>query len=248
MKTKNIFPSLIITATLFVTIITACRKDAAPAAEAPIYSYNEEFDTLANSFAKGWVALNNSRPIGLSTWNQASIEGLDAKGKAFVSSYPFSAQSAVYSGKDFIMINQNAVENQGTISAWLVSPTTNMKNGDQITFWTRTVPQNFNGAGKDVAERMQVRLSPNANSIQVGSTATSVGDFTTLMLDINPTYVTTGVNAYPKNWNQYTLTIAGLPPTVQGRRFAFRYFVENGGSAAGRAFCVGIDNVSFISK
>jgi hypothetical protein len=44
------------------------------------------------------------------------------------------------------------------------------------------------------------------------------------------------------------MTLAGLPPTVQQRRFAFRYYVEDGGAAGSRAFCVGIDNVSFISK
>ena len=248
MKRKNIIPSFLIAALFSTVVITACTKDAAPAPAAPNFSYNEEFDTLANSFAKGWVAKNNSRPIGLSTWNQASIEGLDSKGKAFVPSYVFSAQSAVYSGKDFIMINQNAVDRVGTISAWLLSPPTMMKNGDQITFWTRTVPANFNGAGRDVAERMQVRLSPIKNSADVGNTATTVGDFTTLMLDINPTYAKAGDNAFPKDWKQYTLTISGLAPTVQNRRFAFRYFVEDGGSAGSRAFCVGIDNVIFTSK
>lgn len=248
MKRIQILSTLIITIIFSSVIITACTKDAAPAPTAPNYSWNEEFDTLANSFAKGWAAINNSRPIGLSTWNQASIEGLDSKGKAFVPSYPFAAQSAVYSGKDFIMINQNAVDDQGTISAWLMSPPTMMKNGDVIEFYTRTVPTGFNGAGTDVAERMQVRLAPNKNSVEAGNTATSVGDYSTLLLDINPTYAVNGANAFPRDWQKYTITIAGLPPTVQQRRFAFRYYVEDGGAAGSRAFCVGIDNVSFISK
>ena len=248
MKKNQLFSSIFILTIFSFVIVTACKKDAAPANAAPNYSWNEEFDTLANSFAKGWAAINNSRPIGLSTWNQASIEALDAKGKAFVPSYPFSAQSAVYSGKDFIMINQNAVDQQGTISAWLMSPPTNMKNGDVIEFYTRTIPTDFNGAGTDVAERLQVRLAPTKNSVDAGNTATSVGDYTTLLLDINPAYDINGANAFPREWKKYSITIAGLPPTIQERRFAFRYFVEDGGSAGSRAFCAGIDNVTITSK
>ncbi len=248
MNTKNIFSYLLLLFIFSLVVITACKKDAAPNAEEPSYSWHEEFDTIANSFAKGWAAINNSRPIGLSTWNQASVEGLDAKGKAFIPSYPFAAQSAVYSGKDFIMINQNAVDLQGTISAWLMSPPTKMKNGDVIEFYTRTVPTNFNGAGTDVAERLQVRLAPNKNSVEAGNTAVSVGDYTSLLLDINPNYDINGANAFPRDWRKYTITIAGLPPTIQERRFAFRYFVEDGGSDGSRSFCVGIDNVTFNSK
>lgn len=248
MKYKYLLQSFLLFSIFTAVLITACKKDAAPNADAPNYSWHEEFDTLANSFAKGWVAVNNSRPIGLSTWNQASVEGLDAKGKAFIPSYPFTAQSAVYSGKDFIMINQNAVDGQGIISAWLMSPPTMMKNGDIIEFYTRTVPTNFNGAGTDVAERLQVRLTPTKNSVEVGNTATTVGDYTNLLLDINPNYDINGTNAFPRDWRKYTITISGLPPTIQERRFAFRYFVEDGGPDGSRSFCVGIDNITFNSK
>ena len=61
MKRKNIIPSFLIAALFSTVVITACTKDAAPAPAAPNYSYNEEFDTLANSFARGWVAKNNRR-------------------------------------------------------------------------------------------------------------------------------------------------------------------------------------------
>jgi hypothetical protein len=244
---KSYFTSSLIIASIFsAVIITACSKDAAPPAAAPDYSWNEEFDTIANSFAKGWVAKNTSRPLGYSTWNQASVVGLDSKGKAIIPSYPFSAQSAVYSGKDFIMVDLNSVDDAGTISNWLLSPATMMKNGDQITFYARTVPAGFNTT--DVPERMQVRLAPNSSNGDIGNSATSVGDFTTLMLDINPTYAINGTAAFPRNWQKYTLTISGLPPTIQSRRFAFRYLLENGGATGGRGFCAGIDNVTFISK
>lgn len=249
MKKINLFQALLLLTITSAVIITACKKDAAPAAEMPNYSWHEEFDTLANSFAKGWVALNNSRPTGISSWTQASVEAADSKGKAIVPSYPFTAQSAVYSGKDFIMASQNVVDDQGVISCWLLSPPTMMKNGDVIEFYTRTVPTGFQGTSTpDIAERMQVRLSPNANSTNVGNTGTTVGDFTTLMLDINPGYANSGANDYPRNWKKYSLTISGLPPTVQERRFAFRYFIEDGGASGANGYCIGIDNVWFISK
>jgi len=249
MKKTQILSSILLITIFSAVVITACKKDAAPAAEVPSSSWHEEFDTIANSFAKGWVAINNSRPIGVSSWTQASVEAADSKGKAIVPSYPFTAQSAVYSGKDFIMISQNAVDDQGTISGWLISPPTKMKNGDVIEFYTRTVPTGFQGTGvPDLAERMQVRLAPVKNSTEVGNTATSVGDYTNLLLDINPTYAITGDNMYPQDWKKYTITISGLAPTVQERRFAFRYFVEDGGASGSRSYCVGIDNVTFTSK
>lgn len=249
MKKTYIIPSVFIASIFSAVIITACSKDAAPAPDAPNYSWVEEFDTIANSFAKGWVAKNNSKPIGFSTWNQASVVGYDSKGKAIIPSYPFAAQSAVYSGKDFIMVDQNSVNDAGTISNWLLTPPTMMKNGDVLTFYTRTVPSGFLGTvTDDVAERLQVRMASASNAGEVGNTATSVGDFTSLLLDINTNYVKNGTGAYPRDWQKYTVTISGLPPTIQSRRIAFRYFVENGGASGANGFCVGLDNVVFTSK
>jgi hypothetical protein len=52
-------------------------------------------------------------------------------------------------------------------------------------------------------------MSTNRASTNVGSTATGVGDFTTLLLDINPNYTT---NCYPDVWTQFTVTLSGLQP------------------------------------
>ncbi len=60
MKKTYLTSSLIIASIFSAVVITACSKDAAPPAAAPNYTWNEEFDTIANSFAKGWVAKNNS--------------------------------------------------------------------------------------------------------------------------------------------------------------------------------------------
>lgn len=68
-----------------------------------------------------------------------------------------------------------------------------------------------------------------------------MGDFTTLLLSINPTLLT---NEYPEAWTQYTVTISGLPAPTSGR-IAFRYFVTNGGSAGDNSNYIGIDNVVY---
>src|SRR2546428_3306592 len=52
------------------------------------------------------------------------------------------------------------------------------------SFYTRTVDM------PSFPDRLQVRMSTNGASSNVGTTATDVGDFTTLLLDINPTYTT----------------------------------------------------------
>jgi len=62
-------------------------------------------------------------------------------------------------------------------------------------------------------DRLQVRISTNGASVNAGSTATSVGDFTTLLLDINPTY---DPSLYPEDWTLYSITISGLPSPTSG--------------------------------
>ncbi len=86
-----------------------------------------------------------------------------------------------------------------------------------------------------------MRLSRNGASTDVGTSATSVGDFTALLLDINPTYTTTG---YPTQWKKYTVTISGGPAISSGR-FAFRYFVVNGGPDGVNSSGIGIDAVDY---
>jgi hypothetical protein len=84
-------------------------------------------------------------------------------------------------------------------------------------------------------------MSLNGASTDVGTTETSVGDFTTLLLDINPTYTLTG---YPSDWTQFTLTLSGIGVPTTGR-LAFRYFVENGGPDGVNSSYIGIDTVQF---
>src|SRR5438477_2103425 len=90
-------------------------------------------------------------------------------------------------------------------------------------------------------DRLQVRMRPNGANSNVGTTATDVGDFTTLLLDINPTYTTSG---YPNVWTLFTVTVSGVPSPMLGR-LAFRYFVENGGPTGANSQYIGIDSFSY---
>jgi subtilisin-like proprotein convertase family protein len=170
-----------------------------------------------------WTITNNSAPGGTTTWFKGSA----------TSPFPSPAGSDFnYAAANF----QNTISTvAGDISNWFLSPLVNIKNGDIISFKTRTTTGTF-------PDRLQLRLSTNGASGNVGTTTTSVGDFTTLLLDINPTLTTTG---YPLTWTTFTATVSGITGTVPGR-FALRYFVTNGGGGANSDF-IGVDDVQYAT-
>ena len=85
----------------------------------------------------------------------------------------FPAQSGA--PNSYIAANFNNGTGTSTLSNWLLTPPVNLQNGAQFSFWTRTV------TSVSFPDRLQVRMSTNGTSPNVGATATSVGDFTTLM-------------------------------------------------------------------
>jgi subtilisin-like proprotein convertase family protein len=183
---------------------------------------NEGFD-IVDPLPAGWATQNNSNPIGVIGW--------------------FQPDGSVFPGNSgdptsFAAVNYQSGGDIATINDWLITPNIPLKNGDIFTFYTRTV------AGSPVfPDRLQVRMSTNGASTDVGATETSVGDFTTLLLDINPTYSTT---IYPVAWTKYTVTISGVGPGASGR-LAFRYFVENGGPFGDNSNYLGVDDVVYTT-
>jgi hypothetical protein len=180
---------------------------------------NEGFSNVAGLTAAGWNQQNLSTPIGSNpNWVQGDPVNM-----------PFSANSLP--ANSFISANFNSVVGAATISNWLITPMLNLNNGDVITFYTR-------GTGSIYADNLQVRLSTNGSSTNVGASNISVGDFSNLLLEINPT-----LNAalYPAIWTQYTITISGLASPTTGR-IAFRYFVPNGGPTGTNSDLIGIDD------
>jgi len=150
----------------------------------------------------------------------------------------FSAQAGTTGSYLSVNYQSTLSSAPATLSNWLFAPTRTLNNGDIISFFTRTT------AGTPVyPDRLEVRLSTAGNGTNPGTTSTSVGTFTTLLLSVNPNLTTT---AYPIGWTQYSVTISGLPGPTNGR-IAFRYFVTNGGPVGANSNYIGIDSYSYTS-
>ncbi len=185
--------------------------------------FTQNFDDITTLSGNGWFMQNNSSPLGVTSWFQ---------GTSVAGGGPFDAYNGAAAA--YIGANFNNTGSAGTISNWLLTPVATIKNGDVISFYTRSTGDNY-------PDRLQLRLSTNGASSNVGSTATDVGDFTTVLTEVNPTLV---VGGYPATWTQYTVTVSGLSAPVSGR-FAFRYFVTSAGSSGSNSDYIGIDNVIY---
>ena len=136
----------------------------------------------------------------------------------------------------YIGVNYQAGTGDATrISSWLLSPVLTFENGNAVSLWTRTVP------GSDWPDSLQIRLSISGESTNVGTAATSVGVFTTLLTNINPLLQ---VNGYPTNWTQYLMTISGLASPTQGR-IGLRYYVNDN---VAEADYIGVDDFMLLPE
>jgi len=217
LKGKNFSERRIFRAALSLALAFAISAGLAGVVSAQ--AINEGFEDVTTLVPGGWFIQNNSSPPGTIDWFQGNPD-------------VFTAQSGATDS--YVGANYHATGDIGTISDWLLMPNRTLSNGDVLRFWTRTVK------GDPFPDRLQVRLSLNGASTNVGSTATSVGDFTTLLLDIDPNYEGT----YPDVFTEYTITLSGLTGPTSGR-IAFRYFVENGGTNGANSDYIGIDTVSY---
>jgi subtilisin-like proprotein convertase family protein len=181
-------------------------------------SFAESFDSVAGLSAAGWHIQNNSDPLGAQSWFQG-VPGF----------FP------PYATTGYISVNFQSTASLGTISNWLVTPAVTISNGDEVRFWTRQQDDSI------WPDRLELRMSTQGNSTNVGSGALDVGDFTALLLSVNPDLTPTG---YPTSWTVYTATISGLPAPAMGR-FALRYFVTEAGSAGNNSSLIGVDEFQF---
>lgn len=194
-------------------------------------SFTENFDDISTLAGSGWIMQNNSTPVGALGWFQGTAT------TATPTPGPFNSYNGA--ANSYVAANFNSTGSTGTISNWLITPNRTLRNGDVFTFYTRKPTI---GAGQtDYPDRLEVRMSTNGASTNVGAGATGLGDFTTLLLSVNPTLV---ANVYPQVWTLYTITISGLPAPTSGR-IAFRYFVTGAGSLGTNSDYIGIDNVVY---
>ena len=184
--------------------------------------FSEGFEDIAILPGQGWHFQNNSNPIGITDWFQGNETVFPAQ----------SGDPTAYIGA-----NYNSTAGVGTISNWMLTPEFALSNGDVISFWTSTA------TGSSWPDRLELRLSTSGGSTNVGTLATDVGDFTTLLLSVNPTLT---VGGYPEVWTQYTVTLSGIPSGASGR-FGFRYYVTNAGPSGANSNYIGIDTVEIDS-
>ena len=229
-----------------VALLSSCseEKAAVVASNQPAsLSYHEEFDSMQRVINMGWKGVNLSNPLGGESWQQGSYIVNAQKGGPFVSGIP--AHSYKASANELAFVPYTAGEGLSFINCWLITPELSMKNGDEISFWTRTK------SSVSFPDRMQVWLNPTNASTNVGRSPNETGDFTTLLVDINPNLSAAPYpTGYPTSWTKFTFTISGLPNGTipQKHRVGFRYYVKNGGPSGSVSDEIGIDDFDFKSK
>ncbi|MES2680538.1 MAG: choice-of-anchor J domain-containing protein [Bacteroidota bacterium] len=200
----------------------------------------QDFTAPFNPTGAGWIVQNNSIPSGTVSWTQGNQTG----GNNGLIAYNGNTD-------DFYMADFMSVQYPGAggISAFLISPPVTLYNGAMIQFATSTA---LFASPNIYPDRMQV-LTSAQSAVSIPTGTTSVGTFTNLLLDINPNLSTANssvvvgnvVNGYPMQWTVYNIPVTGVTGTVTGR-FAFRYFVQSGGSSGLNSRLIGVDAVKYI--
>lgn len=195
---------------------------------------SEDFTKPWSASAQGWIIKNNSVP-------QGTVDVFRGNPGAF----------SAYNGDstDYVAMNYQSIIDtaSGGISTWLMTPTLNIAPGTILQFATRSYTYTR-------AERLQIRMSAAGSATALGTGTTAVGSFTNLLLDINPNFTTNTstvvvgniVNGYPDTWTVFDVPVSGLASPTVGR-FAFRYFIEDGGWFGSNGLYIGLDAVRVTS-
>ena len=146
----------------------------------------------------------------------------------------FQGNPAVFESYDgdpnsYIGVNFE-VTTGSTVDMWGITPRIGYKNGDIVSFYTRTV------AGSTHPDRLELRIDPEGTEELPASG--DPGAYTNLLLSINPDLE---VGGYPEEWTLYTITISGLPAGITETRLAFRYWVTDGGPNGSNSNYIGLD-------
>jgi hypothetical protein len=239
---NNFFLFFVCLACFSVGVIHSCTKDVstpAPTNTPPdsviTTSFTEEFEAVYNLAEKGWiirdtVGEDTSGAIAVAPWSQ----GYDGQLKGDDTWYGFTAYSYAKDPDEFIYSYAigyfGGAGSNASMNSWLITPVLSVKSGDKISFYTR------GDTTGTFTDRMQVLMN-KSTSTDVGNSLHSVGSFTTVLFDINPTQAPGG---YPVTWTKYEYTFSGISGKMD-TRIAFRHYDVNPSSARG----VGIDSFQF---
>jgi hypothetical protein len=204
-------PKLFLTAIIATTLLQSCKDDSYLLTPAPAVdkSFKESFDSSSVALAKGWKFINTSFPRGGQVWQNGGR----------ILSPLFNAYSQQGSYVGFIGTTfESTTAVAGVVSNWLISPSTLMKNGDKIIFYTRS-EKVFGGTvltqsdTTDWGNRLQVRINKFGDDLILGDEEAlfnntggdNPGNYDISLLDINPfqyewhkvaTGLTIGTNAF----------------------------------------------------
>lgn len=192
---------------LMVGLVALGVLSSAHAADA----LSESFDNVAGLAGSGWVLTNNS-----TSPNQSWFQG---------NAGIFPADSGVadsYAAASYLSTSAGAISN------WLITPMLQLDSTSVLSFVVRA-------AGDGFLDTIELRLSVNGASTDVGGTDTSVGDFSTLLGSY--------ASAAAGGWDAQTFSLSGLQAPTMGR-LAFRYVVADVATAGNY---IGIDSVNVMA-
>ncbi|MBC7874769.1 MAG: choice-of-anchor J domain-containing protein [Ferruginibacter sp.] len=219
---------LLFFALVAMSFFQSCKKAKEDVVEPPVpdQTSTQEFDNVAGATGAGWKFINKSE-----TQTATTVGFVNGTG------------GSAYSGAGFISAGFAANSGAGVISTWAISPKVMLQNGDKISFYTRSI-NNYSSPPDVYPDRLQLRLAL-ADKDSVGP-GTETGLFGISLVDINPGYSSTLPTAYPATWTKFEGTISGLNKPTAGR-YAFRYFVEDGGTAGANSNGIHLDKVQYTS-
>jgi hypothetical protein len=128
----------------------------------------------------------------------------------------------------------------GTINGLVISPLLELRNGAEISFFTRSATLNqLASSPLQYADNLQVRLSKLDADLDPYATV-----FEKPIFSLNPDQIPTEQGGYPTNWTQYKLKVNGLDQPTHGR-IAFQYYVTDGGPGRPNGNLIGLDTFSY---
>ncbi len=202
--------------------LCACSLLSAPTAQAQA-SFVESFDNVGttgsgqdgpqNLISRGWIFRNQSSPKGATSWHNGYTPA------ATQQNWP-SPQA----GAGYMAVQSTSTDYfGGKVSNWAILPQiSGQRAGDTLTFYVINLPSNN-------TPTLQVRYSPGGGT-STGAGADAVGDFTQVLLDINP--LPAG------GWNRYSVTLPG------SGRIALRYYIAQACNYGCGSAYTGIDTLS----
>ena len=165
-----------------------------------------------NLISRGWVFRNQSSPLGTQSWHDGYLPAVNP------------IWPAPQAGTGYLAVEGTSTDFfGGRVSNWaILPPLAGQRAGDVLRFYAINLSSSN-------APTLQVRYSPGGG-LGTGSGADAVGDFTTLLLDINPLPV--------GGWNLYTVTLPGPG------RIALRYYITQACNFGCASAYTGIDSMA----